>query len=244
MDPIEQNIQGVQQLVGSKLNKSINGALSMEEGAESERKDELDIDLTNEELIDLARKIEIEYAPYEALVNIRQKANLTYYLGKQKSGSPQATEGTVVSDNEIFQATETLLLLPCFSQAKNPEPVVSCRRYQKKEISFRLTLKSCSSITPISFQCVPSLTFMVRKWMADFLAVIKHGWDREIGDIIDDVRDVKNFIFDPNGYVDVYGNFVGILGERIKSTAQELCDEFPKHEGCKHYHNGRRKNGN
>lgn len=73
----------------------------------------------------------------------------------------------------------------------------------------------------------PKLTLMTRNWTLDFLSVMKHGWDDTTGDIISEVRDVKKFVFDPDGYVDVYGDFVGLLGERISSTAQELIDMYP-----------------
>ena len=226
MDPIAQNIFGVQQLVGSKLNKTNDGVLTMQEGVEGEFKDELDIDLTDEELLQLKNKIETEYAAYEAGIKLRQKANLTYYLGKQKSGSPDATEGMAIGDNLIFEATETFI--PA-SLAKNPEPVVfSDDTPEGDELStdIKIMLQYHADILSLRAQ----LNLMVRKWTVDMLAVIKHGWDKEIGDIIDDVRDVKNFVFDPHGYVDVHGNFVGLLGERIKSTAQELIEQFPKHQ--------------
>lgn len=223
-DPIEGNILGVQQLVGSRLNKT-DGTLSVQEGVEGEKKDELDIELTDEELLDLKRKVENDYAIYEAGVSIRQKANLTYYLGKQKSGSPEATEGVVIGDNLLFEATETFI--PA-ALSKNPEPVVfsdDTKEGDQLSTSVKVMLQYHADILSLRSQ----LNLMVRKWTVDFLAVIKHGWDKEMGDIIDDVRDVKNFVFDKNGYVDVYGNFVGLLGERIKSTAQELVDLFPKH---------------
>ena len=226
MDPIAQNIQGVQQLVDSKLNKVNDGVLSQSEGVNSEKKDELDIDLKDEELLKLAKRIETDYANTEASIKLRQKANLTYYLGRQKTGSPDATEGVGVSDNQIFEAVETYV--PA-SLSKNPEPVVFCDdtpEGDKLSTDVKIMLQYHTEVLSLRAQ----LNLMVRKHLVDLLAVMKHGYDKEMGDIIDDVRDVKNFIFDCNGYIDVYGNFVGLLGERIKSTAQELIDEFPKHE--------------
>ena len=226
MDPIEQNILGVQQLVSSKVNKTSQGVLVNSEGVEGELKDELELDLTDQELLNLKNKIEKEYAPYEDQIRTRQQANLTYYLGKQKTGSPEAVDGMVVSDNLLFEATETLV--PA-SLSKNPEPVVfSDDTKEGDELSTDVKIMLQYHADTLSLRS--QLNLMVRKWMMDLLSVMKHGWDKELMDIVDDVRDVKNFIFDINGYIDVYGSFVGLLGERIKSTAQELVDEFPKHE--------------
>lgn len=226
MDPIAQNIYGVQQLVGSKLNKVNDGVLTQNEGLDGELKDELELDLSDNELLQLAKETESEYAGYETGIQKRQKAFLTYYLGKQKGGSPESTEGIVIGDNLIFEATETFV--PA-ALAKNPEPVVfSDDTPEGDELStdVKIMLQYHCDILSTRSQ----LNLMVRKWLVDLLSVIKHGWDSEIGDITDDVRDVKNFIFDKNGYIDVYGNYVGLLGERIKSTAQELVDLFPKHK--------------
>jgi hypothetical protein len=59
---------------------------------------------------------------------------------------------------------------------------------------------------------------------------MKHGFDSELNEIKSEVRHPKNFIFDPHGSVDVYGDFDSWMGERITLTAQELVDEFPKHK--------------
>ena len=55
-----------------------------------------------------------------------------------------------------------------------------------------------------------------------------HGWNEDIKDVAIENRKIQDFIFDPNGYVDVYGDFSSWLGERIYVTAEKLCDLFPK----------------
>jgi hypothetical protein len=226
LDPVALNIEGVRQLVGSKLNKTLDGALQNIEGVDGDFKDELDLDLSDEELLQLKNKIEQEYAPYEAKIKLRQQANLTYYLGKQKTGSSEATDGMVVSDNIIFEAVETFV--PA-SLAKNPEPVVYADNTKEGD-ELAEDVKTMLQYHAETMSMRSELNLMVRKWLVDLLAVIKHGWDTEVMDIVDDVRDVKNFIFDSNGYVDTQGNYCGTLGERIKCPARELIDLFPKHE--------------
>ncbi len=62
------------------------------------------------------------------------------------------------------------------------------------------------------------LGLMVRHWSIYFLGVAKHGWDDEVGEIKTEVRRPQNFLLDPDGFVDEYGDFVGAwLGERIRA---------------------------
>ena len=63
---------------------------------------------------------------------------------------------------------------------------------------------------------------MTRLWMIDLLGCMKHFWNAEINDIDCKVIDTKDMIFDPDGYVNVYGDFTGLLGERITITVGEL----------------------
>lgn len=224
-DPIAANIIGVQSLVGSKLNK-IAVAQDQSEGVQGEFIDELELDLKDEELLQLKKKIEANYRGYEAVIKQRQESNRTYYLGKQKGGSSEATDGVVAADNLIFESNETFI--PA-ALAKNPEPVVfSDDTKEGDELSNDVKCMLQYHTETLSLRA--QLNLMVRKHSVDMLAVMKHGWDKEIEDIVDDVRNVKNFIFDIDGFIDVNGNYVGLMGEQITSTAQELIDLFPKYE--------------
>ncbi len=227
IDPIELNILGAQQLVGSKLNKSTSGITGQEEGVESEKIDSLDLLMEDDELIALSKKWEVQYSPYEAKIKIKQQSMKAYYLGLQEAGSPKAnTYQTPVADNLIFEAVETFV--PA-ALAKNPEPVVftdDTTEGQEVADSVKTVLQYHADTLNLRGQC----TLVVRKWLVDLLGVIKHGWDDELSDIWDEVRDAKDFIFDTEGYVDLSGDFVGYLGERVTITAEKLCDLFPKHE--------------
>src|SRR5262249_1911567 len=75
------------------------------------------------------------------------------------------------------------------------------------------------------------LAIMVRHWSIYFTAVIKYGWDTKANDIKLEIRKPQNFIFDPSGYVDEFGDFKGkFIGERIESTAEQLLELYPKHK--------------
>ena len=227
IDPIELNILGAQTLVGSKMNKSSSGITGQEEGVESEYFDVLDLKLDDLELIRLKKKWEVAYAPYEARIKSKQQICRAYYLGMQEAGSPKAnTYQTPVADNMIWESAETFV--PA-TLAKNPEPVVfTDDTTEGQEVAD--SVKTVLQYHADTLNMRGSLTLMVRKWLVDLLSVMKHGWNAEIGDIEDDVRDVKDFIFDPEGYVDMSGDFIGYLGERITVTGEKLCELFPKHK--------------
>lgn len=223
-DPVELNILGVQQLVGSRMNKVDGGASVQVEGVESEYEDELTLKLDDAELIALANRWTTRYSPYETKIKIRQEANKTFYLGRQNLGLPSAIlDGQPISANLLFEAEETFL--PA-ALSKNPEPVVWSDDTQEGN-KLSKDVKTMLQYHANNLVLRRKLTLMTRMWSLDFLSAIKHGWDAQVEDIESNVRDVKKFIFDPDGYVDPYGHFVGYLGERITLTADKLIDKFP-----------------
>jgi hypothetical protein len=227
-DPVEMNIRGVQSLVGSRLNKINRGINEHDEGIDGEIIDELTLDLSDEKLLLLSKQWEAKYAPYEGKIKLRQQANKSFYLGRQKDGSALSTaiDGTAISDNIIWEAEETFI--PA-ALAKNPEPVVySDDTKEGNELAD--TVKTMLQYHADTLELRGMLSLGVRQWSVDLLACFKHGWDDEIKEIKFEDRDVKKFVFDPEGYVDVYGDFVGYLGERITVTAEKLIDINPKHK--------------
>lgn len=226
-DPIEQNINGVQQLVGSKLNKINSGASSQLEGVEGDFEDELTLKLDDEELIYLATQWEANYRPYEGKIKIRQEANKTYYLGRQKEGSSQSTtDGQPISANLLFEAEETFL--PA-ALSKNPEPVVWSDN-TAEGVKLASDVKTMLQYHADTLALRRKLTIMARHWSIYFIGIIKHGWDTDVKDVKMEVRDPRNFVFDPDGFVDAYADYEGPLGERIEITAGKLIDLFPKHK--------------
>lgn len=225
-DAISLNVAGVDQLVSSRLNKSNNGALSDTEGVAGDIIDALELPMADEELLALADKWEVNYSPYESKIRSRQEINKTYYLGRQQSGSPLDITDAPIAGNQLFPALETFL--PA-ALAKNPEPVVWADNTPEGN-DLASDVKTMLQYHADVLVLRAKLALMVRKWSVDFLGVLKHGWDNEIGDIKLDVRNVRNFIFDPAGYVDVYGDMKGYIGERITLQAKDLIQRFPKHE--------------
>lgn len=224
-DSIRQNIIGVTDLVTNKTNKAQGMAGSFEEGATGEPQDVLDLSDSDDELLLLAKRREAIYAPYAAKIEHRQKKNLKYYLGAGLGETGYVEDDPLVA-NFMFEAEETFL--PA-ALAKNPEPVVySDNSPEGNKLSD--DVKTMLQYHADQLVLRRKLQQMTRQWSIYLLGVLKHGWDEEIGEIRTDVRKVQDFIFDPNGAVDCYGDFDSWLGERITVSAEKLAEMFPKHK--------------
>jgi hypothetical protein len=221
-DNFQRNISAVDDLVSSHTNKVYTGN-SDEEGVVGDYQDELSLDLSDEELLDLKKQYESDYAGYAPKVVARQKENKKYLLGLQFGNSARKVP---VSKNLLFQSTATFVPQ---ALAKNPEPVVfSDNTPQGKEAS--KGLKTMLQFHAENFLLRKKLGIMVWHWGVYFTAILKYGWDETTKDITVEVRNPQNFLFEPTGYVDEFGDFVGWIGEKIETTAQKLIDTFPEHK--------------
>jgi len=217
----EQNIQGVANLIGDDTNKSFSDK-EVADGVVGQPIDELELNMSDDKLISLSKKWEAIYAPYEGKIKPLQDQNKAYYLGKTDNGSDK-----VKSANLIFEAEETFIPQ---ALSKNPEPVVwSDNTMEGKQASD--DIKTMLQYQAYSQNLRRKLGVMVRHWSIYYIGVMKHGYDKKINDIKSELRKPKNFILDPDGYVNENGEFIGkFLGERIESTAEELVAMFPKHK--------------
>ena len=220
ISPFDLNIEGVTDLVGDETNK-VSSSYAHDEGISSDAIDELALDLTDEELLELRKGYETKSAPYIGKIEPRQKANKAYLLGNQNN----TRNGKTVSSNLLFSSTATFVPQ---ALAKNPEPVVWSDNTDEGKTASG-DIKTMLQFHADMLCLRKSLGLLVWHWSVYFLAVMKHGWDIETNDIKSEVRKPSNFVLDPDGYIDVKGDFRGAyLGERIQSTAQELIDLYPE----------------
>lgn len=231
-DPFALNVRGVTDLVESSLNKTDSRGHESPEGQSSERYDALAFDLSDEELLRIRDDYEARYAPYEGKLKPVWEKNLESYLGKRKDGQWLSPQGPVAA-NLQFEAEETFLAA---SLAKNPEPVVWADNTEGGN-AIASAVKTMLAFHSDQLVLRRKLAFMVRQWSIYHLGVLKYGWrivqgadGKDIGDVDISNRRIQNFVFDPDGYVDSYGDFVGGLGERIEVTAEKLIDLFPDFE--------------
>lgn len=217
------NIHGVSDLVESGVNKVSSSGSASPEGAVGPNLDILDLPMSDEELLDLRDEWEAAYAPYETKVAIPiRKRNLRSYLGRTKDNTLPDDDSPVAA-NLQFEAEETFL--PA-ALAENPTPFVysdNTPEGNKVADDVQTMLQYHADQLVIKRK----LAIMVRQWSINHLGVLKPGWNAEINDVAVDNRKIQDFIFDPNGFVDAYGDFIGHLGERITVTAKKLISLFP-----------------
>ena len=219
-DSFALNIAGVKDLVESSTNKTETN-FSKEEGVSSDYVDILELKMDDTELLTLRDEWENRSSPYTAKISPRQKKNKLYYQGKQKS---TGDSDNVVSSNLIFESQETFIPQ---ALSKNPEPVVwSDNTDEGKSASndIKTMLQYHADVLCLR----KKLGVAVRHWSIYFTAVLKHGWDEEVKEIKLDTRKPQNFVLDPNGYIDEFGNYIGdYLGEKITCTASRLIELYP-----------------
>lgn len=220
-DPFTLNILGPTDLIETPTNKVFSPD-SLEEGVTSEFTDPLDLDMTDEELLELRRGYENKSAPYTGKIQARQKINKQYLFGTQRV----TQTNKVVPNNLLFQATATFVPQ---ALAKNPEPVVwSDNTNEGKQASS--DIKTMLQFHADTLCMRKKLGILVWHWSVYFLGVWKYGWNPETEDISIEVRKPSNFVLDPDGFIDEYGDYQGaFLGERIQCTAEELIGLYPKH---------------
>lgn len=235
-DPFTLNVEGVANLIGSDVNKVKEDKNDLgTEGADENLQDELSLKLSDRELLRIRNDIEARYAPYEKKQKKIWEQNLESYLGKKKDAPVQWGQNPApTASNLQFEAMETFLAA---SLAKNPEPVVWADNTPEGN-QVASDVKTMLSFHADQLVIRRKLQGMVRQWAIYHLGVLKMGWHaiheedtgNDYGDVEVSLRKIQNFIFDPEGYVDCYGDFVGALGERIEVSAKQLAAMFPKHK--------------
>ena len=205
VDPFSLNIIGVSDLVGSPVNKSSDN-LYAQEGILGDEIDELELDMSDDELLALKQGYEEKYAPYEGKISPRTKQNKAYLIGTQKQ---TGLNTKTVPSNLLFEATATFVPQ---ALAKNPEPVVFSDNTEEGKQSSN-DVKTVLQFLAMTLGLRKKLSLMVWHWSIYFTSIIKYGWDKETNQISALVRKPKNFLLDPDGFVDEFGDFQGWLGE-------------------------------
>lgn len=222
-DPFALNIAGVTDLVENPTNKVPGSGAGSAEGASGERYDALKLDMTDEELLKLRDQWEQKYAAYEGKMKPIWEKNLESYLGKKKDGQWLNSDGPSAA-NLQFEAEETFLSA---ALAKNPEPVVWADNTPEGN-AIASSVKTMLAFHSDQLVLRRKLAHVVRQWSIYHLGVLKYGWNAKINDVAVDNRRIQNFVFDPDGYVDAYGDFIGALGERIEVSAEKLIEIYPE----------------
>jgi len=224
-DPFALSIAAVGDLMVNPINKASRDAGIQPEGVEGEEYDALRVNESDEDLLKLRDEYEKRYAPYEAILRTRVDKIRASYLGRSRDHSIwlQAMD-TAIASNLQFEAAETFLAA---ALSRNPSPVVYCDNTTEGN-AIADAVKTMLQFHADQLVLRRKLTFMTRQWSMDLLGVLKPGWNDRVGDVTIENRKVREYIFDPDGYVDAYGDFSSWYGERISVTAERLIELFPK----------------
>jgi len=225
-DPFSQNVIGVSNLIDNDTNKVSSGVTPQDEGPKSDKYGVLTLDISDEKLIKLRDSYEKKYAPYEGKLKPIVKRNKESYLGKNPNGEWLVDNDQPIASNLQFEAEETFL--PA-ALSKNPEPVVYADNTPEGN-KLATDVKTMLQFHADQLVIRRKIALMVRQWSIYHLGVLKLGFNKKINDVTVDNRKIQDFIFDPTGYVDAYGDFTSWLGERITVTADKLIELFPEHK--------------
>lgn len=231
-DQFTTNILAVDDLISSGINKVNNSGILTPEGVTGDKLDILDLPMSDEELLDLRDEWEKQYAPYETRIKPVFERNLRSYLGRDMNTGKLLDANLPGAANLQFESEETFL--PA-ATAQDPSPFVfSDDTPEGNKLS--QDVQTMLQFHAQQLLIRRKLALMTRQWSIYHLGVLKAGWNRfevngeERGDVAIDNRKIQDFIFDPNGFVDVFGDFSSWLGERIYISASKLIEFFPKHK--------------
>ncbi len=182
----------------------------------------LELDKSDEELINLTKSWEIVYAGSLTKARIHNEGDICerYWIGKQFPDTEYENGKRPLVDNIIFEGLETLI--PQQTQ-QNPEPIVLM---QDKDIGdkIHMSLEYLARHNNLK----TTLKRGVRHWGLRFLGCWQTVWNDEEQEIGWKAINPKDLILDPNGYIE-NGQYKGeFIGVRLNDTAQNLITRFPK----------------
>lgn len=212
----------------SKFNKAkAKGDEQKPEGV-AESLGELTLDLEDSELLILKKDWEKLYSNSltKARIHSDGDVNERYWVGKQFPDSEYENGKRPLSDNIIFEASETMIPL---ATQQNPEPIVMCDDTpEMKQLGEKI--KSALEYLADVNHLKTKLKKGVRYWLLRFLGAWEIGYDAQENEIVVKTVNPKDLILDPNCVID-NGEYQGeFLGHKKMDTAKNLIIRFPDKE--------------
>lgn len=222
--PFSLNVRGVSDLVENPTNKISGTPGQSPEGVTSDKTDVLELSMTDDELLKLRDEYEKTYAPYEGKLKPRVKKIKESYEGKKEHAQYLVDTDLPIAANLQFEAMETFLSA---ALSKNPAPVVWADNTQEGN-AIADSVKTMLQFHSEQLALSRKFSVLARQWSMNLIGGLKPGWNAKLNDVAIDNTKVQDYAFDPNGYVDAYGDFTSWFGERKEVTAQKLLELFPK----------------
>ena len=213
-------IQGYLSL-SQDINKTKTGdSLETSEGAIGELTPELELDMSDDDLLSLSKEWKSAWQPFQTELAKSQNDNETYWLGKQYEGTTKASEGHALVDNLIFESLETFL--PIATRPKADPVVDSENQDLANKVRKMLTFWADQQVFNLKLKQV------ARFWSLYKLGVMKLGWSNKENDITCISIRPQKLILDPDATIDCAEYTGEYIGEYRKETARNLIKRFPK----------------
>lgn len=196
-----------------------------EEGVVSELLEELELSMTDSELIALKKKWEQKWEPYNVDIVKQQDENEAYWKGQQHQGTDTAGVNRPLTDNLIFESIETYLPLA----TKNPpEPMVlSDNTDEGNELADTVQKMLVHQSDRLRLKL--KMKRVARFWALYLLGVVKLGWDYAQNDIAITVPRPQKLILDPDATINDDMEYTGdYIGEYREDSVDTLIKRFPK----------------
>lgn len=193
-----------------------------QEGVISELTEELELSMSDEELIDLKKDWMTAWQPFEKTLASVQTDNENYWLGNQIEESKNNGHQRV--DNIIFESLETFLPIATRPKA---DPVVNgdnTPEGEKLADKVRRMLQFWSDERSYNLK----LKQVCRFWSLYKLGVMKIGWANNENDITVIAVRPQKLILDPDSMIDCAEYTGEYIGEYRKDSARNLIRRFPK----------------
>lgn len=215
-DGVKSLAKNINKYQGDSLDQNVEGIVSHEMS-------ELDLSLSDKELISLKKQWERnwEASGLKSMINKIQDENEKYWKGEQfDNENPKRP----LADNLIFEAVETFL--PLITRQK-PEPIVEADNTDEGN-SLADKVQKMLVYQADRLRMKLKIVKLTRFWMLYLLGVAKVGWSKTENDIELMILRPQKLILDPEAMIDD-GVYKGeYIGEYRKDAAKDLLERFPK----------------
>jgi hypothetical protein len=210
--------------LGKDVNKVHADQQDTNEGVISDLLPELELSMTDGELIDLKKLWLSRWEPFQLQIKKYQDDNEKYWLGKQFNQGD--IESHPLVDNIVFESFETFL--PIATRPKADPVVESDNTEAGNELADRVRKMLSYLSDKLSYNL--KLKQVARFWGLYMLGSIKVGWSIQQNDITCLAIRPQKLILDPDSTIQE-GEYTGeYIGEYRKDSAKNLIKRFPKKE--------------
>jgi len=215
--------------LGDDLNKRpTDGSDEFKLGVVSEKLPELELTMSDEDIVKLADKWERAWRDSAKKQEWDKmcEENENYWLGKQFD-TPKADKNRANVDNAIFESLETFLPQ---ATRRNPEPLVTIKSTDLPD-GGDPTPQQTAYVTKVKRRLTDiadetklrlKLKKAARHWAIFLIGVVKYGWDLDKDMPAIRVTRPKKLILDPDATIDEDGYTGNRIGEYRKMEASKI----------------------